>query len=177
MSLLNKQHLIALAIVVGITVVILRLFVFEAFFVRGDSMAPTLLSGDFVLVYKLAYVGDLEPERGDVVVAIPRVLPQKVIKRVIGLPGEYFEILNQKITIKNLRTDEGVAIDEPYLEFPNTPEIGKTKTNIDPKEYFMLGDNRNVSIDSRELGMVDEWDIKGRVFGTISFKRLKYIGF
>lgn len=177
MGLLNKHNLIAVGIVTFTVVLILRLFVFEAFFVRGDSMAPTILSGDFVLVSKLAYIGDLEPERTDIIVAIPRVLPQKVVKRVIGLPGERFEIVNERIVIKNSRTDEGVAIDEPYLEFPNTPEVGKVKTNIDPGEYFALGDNRNVSIDSRELGMIDEWDIKGKVFGAISFKRFKYIGF
>jgi len=177
MKLWNKHNLIAVGIVTFVVVLILRLFIFEAFFVKGDSMAPTILSGDFVLVNKLAYIGDQEPARGDVVIVIPRVLPQKVVKRVIGLPGERFEIVNQKIVIKNSRTDEGVAIDEPYLEFPNTPEVGKIKTNIDPGEYFVLGDNRNVSIDSRELGMMDRWDIKGKVFGAISFKRLKYIGF
>jgi signal peptidase I len=140
-------------------------------------MAPTVLSGDFVFVNKLAYVGGIEPERGDIIIAIPRVLPQKVVKRVIGLPGERFEILNERIVIKNSRTDEGITIDESYLEFPNTPEVGKVKTTIDPGEYFVLGDNRNVSIDSRELGMIDRWDIKGKVFGAISFKRFKYIGF
>ncbi|PJE74105.1 MAG: signal peptidase I [Candidatus Taylorbacteria bacterium CG10_big_fil_rev_8_21_14_0_10_41_48] len=177
MKLLNKHNLIALAVVTFVVVLAIRLFVFEAFFVQGDSMAPTILSGDFVLVNKLAYIGNQEPSRGDIIIAIPRVLPQKVVKRVIGLPGERFEIINQKIVIKNSRTDEGVTIDEPYLEFPNTPEIGKVKTTIDPNEYFVLGDNRNVSIDSRELGMMDRWDIKGRVFGGFSFKRLKYIGF
>ncbi|MFA6095844.1 MAG: signal peptidase I [Candidatus Paceibacterota bacterium] len=176
MKLLNKHNLIAVAIVIFVVVAILRVFVFETFFVRGDSMAPTLLDGDFVFVNKLAYVGDLKPERTDVVVVIPRVLPQKVVKRVIGLPGERFEIISEKIVIKDSRTDSGVTLDEPYLEFPNTPEIGKVKTNIDPGEYFLLGDNRRVSIDSRELGMVDRWDIVGEVIGAFRFKSFKYIG-
>jgi signal peptidase I len=173
----NKHNLIAVGIVAFVIVLIIRLFVFEAFFVRGDSMAPTILGGDFIFVNKLAYVGDIEPERGDIIVAIPRVLPQKVVKRVLALPGERFEIVGERILIKDSRTDKGVTIDESYLEFPNTPEVGKVKTNIDPEEYFVLGDNRDVSIDSRELGMIDRWDIKGKVFGGISFKRLKYIGF
>lgn len=177
MQILNKRNLISLGIVTFIVVTLLRLFVFEAFFVKGDSMAPTILSGDYVLVNKLAYVGGIEPKRGDIVVVIPRVLPEKVLKRVIGLPNERFAIINQRVVIKNSRTDKGLAIDEPYLEFPNTPEVGKTETTIDPKEYFVLGDNRNVSIDSRELGMVDKWDIKGKVFGVISFKSFKYIAF
>lgn len=176
MHILNKRNLIAVGIVAFIIVALVRLFVFEAFFVSGDSMAPTILAGDYVFVSKLAYVGS-EPKRGDIIVAIPRVLPERVLKRVIGLPGERFTIENQKIVIKNSRNDKGTTIDEPYLEFPNTPKVGKTETTIDPNEYFVLGDNRAVSIDSRELGMMDSWDIKGRVFGVISFKRMKYIGF
>lgn len=177
MSILNKSSIIAVGIVTAVIVVVIRVFVFEAFFVRGDSMAPTLVSGDFVLVNKLSYAFGGKPERGDVIIVIPRVLPQKVIKRVIGLPGERFEIINERVTIGSGRDGYPVAIDEEYLSYPNTPEIGKTETTIDPGEYFVLGDNRSGSIDSRELGMVDRWDIKGEVFGAISFKRLKYIGF
>jgi signal peptidase I len=175
-DLLNRHNLISIAIVAIIAVVLIRTFVFETFFVSGDSMSPTIFSGDFVFVNKLAYTWG-EPKRGDIIVAVPRVYPGKVIKRVIGLPGEWFSIENGRVVIRNSRTDEGVNLDEAYLKLPDTPEVGTTRRNIDPKEYFALGDNRAVSIDSRELGPVDKWSIKGKVIGVFSFKRLKYIGF
>ncbi len=176
MKTFTKENIIAVLIVSFILVMGIRQFVFEGFFVSGDSMAPTILSGDFVLVNKLAYLFS-EPERTDIVVAIPRVYPGKVVKRIIGMPYEWFLIENNRVVIKNSRTEESVNLDEAYLEFPDTPEVGKTKTNIDPYEYFTLGDNRKVSIDSRELGMIDRDSIKGRVFGVISFKRATILGF
>jgi len=176
MKLFTKQNVIAIAIVTFIIVVFIRQFIFEGFFVNGESMAPTIVSGDFVLVNKLAYLWG-EPQRTDIVVAIPRVYPGKVVKRIIGLPREWFMIENNRVVIKNSRTEKSVNLDEAYLEFPDTPEVGKIRTNIDPYEYFALGDNRQVSIDSRELGMIDLDSIKGRVFGVISFKRATYIDF
>jgi signal peptidase I len=172
----TKRNLASVAILTFVAVVLIRLFLFEAFFVRGDSMAPTIQSGEFVLVNKLAYAWS-EPERGDIIVAIPRVYPGKVVKRVIGLPGEWFLIEDDRVVIKNSRTEKSVNLDEAYLEFPDTPGVGKTKTNIDPNEYFALGDNRKESIDSRELGLIDKWDIKGRVFGSINWKSFRYKGF
>jgi signal peptidase I len=139
-------------------------------------MAPTISSGEFVFVNKLSYLNS-EPKRGDIIVAIPRVYPGRIIKRVIGLPGEWFSIENGGIIIRNSRTEKGVNLDESYLEFPDTPEIGKARTNIDPKEYFALGDNRKESIDSRELGAIDLWHIKGRVFGSFNFKTFSFKGF
>ncbi|HEY0908412.1 MAG TPA: signal peptidase I [Candidatus Paceibacterota bacterium] len=172
----TKSNILAMAIVTLVVVIFVRQFIFEGFFVSGDSMAPTILAGDFVLVNKLAYLWD-EPERADIVVAIPRVYPGKVVKRIIGLPHEWFMIENSRVVIKNSRSEKSVNLDEGYLEFPDTPEVGKTRTNIDPNEYFALGDNRKVSIDSRELGMIGGENIKGRVFGVVSFKRATYIGF
>lgn len=176
MNTFNKQSLLAMGIVAFLIVVLIRLFMFEAFFVSGDSMLPTLQPGDFVLVNRMAYVGS-EPQRDDVVVAVPRTYPGKVVKRIIGLPGEWFSIENERVVIRESRAEKGVNLDEAYLEFSNTPEVGKTRTNIDPNEYFALGDNRVESIDSRELGMIDRSSIKGKVFGAIRFKTLKYIDF
>lgn len=87
-----------------------------------------------------------EPERGDVVVAETRDGEYRVVKRVKGLPGE---------------------------KFPNRE--GEL-TNVDPQEYFIVGDNAEVSVDSNEFGFVDLWDIRGRAFGAIRIKDLKYIG-
>lgn len=178
----TKRNLLYLAIVIAVGAIVIRAFVFEAFFVRGDSMDPTIQQWDYVLVNKLAYSdfgrgASTGPQRGDIVVAIPRVLPTRVVKRIIGLPGERFSIENNKIIIRNERGEEGTILDESYITSSYTPEIGKTKTTIDPNEFFVLGDNREASIDSRELGMIDAWDIRGKVVGVIRFKSLKYIGF
>lgn len=175
-KLLSRWNIAATLIVAFIIVSLIRTFMFETFFVQGDSMAPTILSGQFVLVNKLAYVKS-EPQRGDVIVAIPRVYPGKVVKRVIGLPGEWFSIENQAIVIRDSRTDKGVNLDEKYLSLPITPEVGTTRRNIDPREYFVLGDNRSVSIDSRELGPIDRTGIKGRVIGAFDFRTFSYKGF
>ena len=176
MKTFTKQNIIAIAIVTFVVVMGIRQFIFEGFFVSGDSMAPTILSGDFVLVNKMAYIWS-EPQRTDIVVAIPRVYPGKVVKRIIGMPREWFMIENNRVVIKNSRTEKSVNLDEAYLEFPDTPEVGKVRTNIDPYEYFALGDNRRVSIDSRELGMIGLDNIKGKVWGVISFKTASYKGF
>ncbi len=169
-------NIAAVIIVVFVIVILLRSFVFETFFVQGDSMDPTIKSGQLVFVNKLAYLWS-EPKRGDIVVAVPRVYPGRVIKRIIGLPGEWFSIENQRIVIRDSRTDKGVNLDESYLSIPDTPEVGTTRWNIDPKEYFALGDNRAVSIDSRELGPIDFWSIKGKVVGSFDFNSLIYKGF
>lgn len=177
---LTKRNVIYVLIVVGVAVTVIRAFAFEAFFVRGDSMDPTIQQWDYVLVNKLAYgssAGSAQPQRGDIVVVVPRVLPTKIVKRVVGLPGERFSIEGNKIVVRSERGEAGQILDENYITSSYTPEVGKTKTNIDPNEYFVLGDNRQASIDSRELGMVDAWDIRGKVVGVIRFKSLKYIGF
>ena len=170
------ERALYVTIVVLIVVGLLKAVAFDSFFVSGDSMAPTILNGDLVFVNRLAYEWS-EPKRGDIVVAVPRTYPGRVVKRVIGLPGEWFSIENDRIVIRDSRTDKGVNLDETYLKFPDTPEVGTTRTNIDPKEYFALGDNRSVSIDSRELGPIDLWSIKGKVVGAFDFRTLKYKAF
>ncbi|HEU0080955.1 MAG TPA: signal peptidase I [Candidatus Paceibacterota bacterium] len=175
-KLFTGWNFAATVIVVFVAVALVRTFAFETFFVQGDSMYPTIKNGQLVMVNKLAYLFK-EPGRGDIVVAIPRVYPGRVVKRIIGLPGEWFSIESERIVIRDSRTEKGVNLDESYLAIPNTPEVGTTRRNIDPREYFALGDNRAVSIDSRELGPIDRWSIKGQVIGTFDFKTLSYKGF
>lgn len=172
----TRKNILAVTIIAFLFVLFIRVFVFETFLVRGDSMSPTIMSGQLVFVDKLAYIRS-EPKRGDIVIAVPRVHPGRVVKRVIGLPGEWFSIENGTIVIKDSRTDEGVKLDEKYLKLPYTPEVGTTRTNLDPEEYFALGDNREVSIDSRELGPIDLWDVKGKVVGVFDFGTLRYKAF
>jgi signal peptidase I len=176
-----SQKLVSTVIVVFVCVLFLRIFVVEGFVVSGDSMEPTIHSGDFVFINKLAY-WFRSPARGDIIVVIPRTYPNKVVKRIVGLPGERFQIENNTITLNRIiirdgRLGTGVVLSEPYLMSSTTPAVGTTLIQLDPQEYFALGDNRQVSIDSRELGPVDKWSIKGKVIGTFNFKALKYVGF
>lgn len=139
-----KTKVLSVLLVAFVSALLLRVFVLEGFVVIGDSMAPAILSGDYVFINKLSYWRK-EPAHGDIIVANPRGYQYKVIKRVSGLPGE-------------------------YVEFD-----GK-KSKLDPEEYFVLGDNRDVSIDSRELGFIDKWHIVGKAFGVFRLKSFKYIG-
>lgn len=176
MEITTKTKVASVLLIAFICTLFIRVFVIEGFIVRGDSMAPTINSGDYVFINKLAYWGR-ELAREDIVVAVPRTFPNKVIKRIIGLPGERFRIENDKVVISEGRTDPGVVLTEIYLASSTTPSIGTTLIQLDPEEYFALGDNRQVSIDSRELGPLDKWDIKGKVVGKIDFKNFKYVDF
>lgn len=153
--------------------VFLRVFVIDSYIVRGNSMEPTINEGDYVFVNKLSYAFSKEPQRGDIVVAHFRENNSpSVIKRVIGLPGERVEIRPDKITIKKDRYDEGEVVKEEYLLFESFTLNGDEVITLDPKEYFLMGDNRLASIDSREFGPVDHWDLSGKVIFKISTKKL-----
>lgn len=163
MRKVKTKQLFQILLAVFITALILRIFFIDSFTVKGDSMAPTILDGDYVFVDKISYYFK-NPGREDIIVAKPRSRPEKIIKRIIGLPGERIEISEGHIYIKENRQDTGKILKEEYLNLPATPAIGITTIKLDPKEFFALGDNRYISIDSRELGPIDGWDIYGRVF-------------
>jgi signal peptidase I len=158
------RQIFQILLAVGITALILRLFFIDSFIVKGDSMAPAILSGDYVFIDKISrYFKNFG--RQDIIIVKPRTgTSENIIKRIIGLPGERVEIADNKVFIKNSRQDAGNVLSENYLDLVATPAIGITIIQLDPKEYFILGDNRYISIDSRELGPIDEWNIKGRVF-------------
>lgn len=148
--------LVAVAIALPI-----RFFVAQPFIVRGDSMLPTFKNSQYLIIDQLSYRFN-EPERGDIVVLHnPLLKRQYNIKRVIGLPNETVTVKNSAIHIKQ---SDGVEFDleEPYvttsrLEASHMFELG-------PDEYFVAGDNRSVSADSRNWGALKRKEIAGRVF-------------
>ncbi|MCR4279338.1 MAG: signal peptidase I [Candidatus Zambryskibacteria bacterium] len=169
-----KTKLLSVLIVAFIVSVVIKTFFIEGLIVIGDSMEPTIHSGDYVFINKFAYWNS-EPERGDIVVANSRApRREKVVKRIIGMPGERFAIEKGAIVIRATRLEEGVILSEGYLTGTSTPSVGITLIKLDPREYFALGDNREVSIDSRELGPIDLWEIKGEAFGAFNFKTFKF---
>lgn len=152
-----KIFVIAAAIVVPI-----RYFLFQPFFVKGESMAPNFSDGDYLIVDEISSYFN-GPQRGEVIVfRFPDNPSQRFIKRVIGLPGETIEINDSKITIS--KNEESKILDEsPYLA-SSVKTKGVLKITLKNNEYFVMGDNRNFSFDSRSFGPVPKDKIIGRVF-------------
>lgn len=153
---LFKIVIIALVIVLPI-----RYFLFQPFIVNGESMSPNFESGDYLIVDEISYrVSD--PQRGDVVVfKYPEDLSQKFIKRVIGLPGETVEVKNGNVTI--IKDSQKTTLTEKYLP-SDLKTAGDVTTTLGKDQFFVLGDNREFSFDSRRWGVVPRSDIIGKAF-------------
>ncbi len=154
-----KFAVIALAIVIPI-----RMFIAQPFIVSGQSMVPTFEDKDYLVVDEITYRFE-NPNRGDVIVfRYPLETSKFLIKRIIGLPGETVKIYNGIVTIHPKGADKnslGVTLHEPYIN--EAFDTTKTITLTDD-EYFVMGDNRNRSSDSRSWGALPKKDIVGRAF-------------
>lgn len=153
-----KVVLISLVIILPV-----RYFLIQPFFVKGSSMVPNFHDKEYILVDKWTYrLG--RPERGDVIIFRYPVNPQEYfIKRIIGLPGERVLANNNTITIFNDRYPNGFVLNEKgYLPDANPTSCGGNTTfcgriiTLKPTEYFVMGDNREHSSDSRFFGPVDQ---------------------
>ena len=151
----------AVFIVVALAVVLLiRSFVFQPFLVRGDSMVPNFHNGDYLIVDELSYRFLGDPSRGEVIVfKFPGDISQKYIKRVIGLPGENVEIKEGKVYISSI--GEPALLEEPYLDQEERTQRFLSLLLKD-NEYFVMGDNREFSSDSRRWGVLPREDIIGK---------------
>ena len=158
---LFKIALIALVIVAPI-----RYFLFQPFIVKGASMAPNFQSGDYLIVDEISYRLSI-PERGDVVVFIwpnptnPNDKSQRFIKRVIGLPGETVNVANGEVQI--IKDGKIEILSEKYLP-ADLKTYGDKNITLKTNEYFVLGDNREFSYDSRAWGIVPKANIIGNAF-------------
>jgi signal peptidase I len=142
-----------------IIVIPIRLFIIQPFIVSGDSMNPTLSNRNYLIVDQLQYrVSD--PQRGDVIVfRFPKQESRFLIKRIIALPGETIDIQNGIVTVLNDEHPNGIILDEPYV---NNKTTMQSHVVLDAKEYFVMGDNRQNSSDSRSWGILSERHITGR---------------
>ncbi len=152
---ITKVVVIALLIVLPI-----RYFLFQPFLVKGESMEPNFGTGDYLIIDQLSY-RIREPQRGEVVVfKYPHLPSQRYIKRIVGLPGETVEIKDGKLTISGAQLDESTYLSN--LAYTDQREF-KIIT-LSENEYFVLGDNRIASSDSRVWGPLPRENIIGRVF-------------
>ncbi len=140
----------------------IRIFVAQPFIVSGASMETTFSTGQYLIVDQLTYHFE-EPERGEVIVfRYPRDPSKFFIKRIIGLPGDTLQIEGNTVTITNSNHPEGMVLDESYI-LGMKPHTILTET-LGEKEYFVMGDNRDASSDSRSWGVLQRDKIIGRAF-------------
>ena len=129
------------------------------FVVRGQSMAPALNSGDYLLVSRLSYLSS-SPRRGEIVVLqAPGHSPKALVKRIVGLPGEHIHLRQDRVLVN------GSEMEEPYLTAALTnPSRGENQWLLEEDEFFVLGDNRGDSHDSRSFWPVNKRLIVGKVW-------------
>lgn len=157
------KELLRTGLIVLLIVLPVRLFVAQPFIVSGASMQPSFATGDYLIIDQLSYQLN-EPERQDVVVFRYPEEPDKFfIKRIIGLPGETVTVTPTSVNIANEEHPEGFTLDEPYLR-TNSRNAETTSLTLGEDEYFVLGDNRDSSSDSRIWGALPDQFLIGRAY-------------
>jgi signal peptidase I len=153
--------LVKFAIIALLVVIPIRTFIAQPFIVSGSSMVPTFQNGQYLIVDEISYRLH-EPKRGDVIVfKYPKDTSLYFIKRIIGVPGENVHIEGSTITIKNKENPEGFVLDESYVKNRSENKIDIT---LGANEYYVMGDNRSASSDSRVWGTLPRDLIVGRAY-------------
>lgn len=152
-------ELVRFAFIALIIVIPIRVFIAEPFIVSGSSMVPTFENGDYLIIDKVSYLLG-NPKRDDVVVfRYPGDTSKFFIKRIIGLPNETVDIKGSEVTITNKDNVEGFKLEQPFVK-----NISNNDTHFELKndEYFVMGDNRGASSDSRYWGAVKKDLLTGK---------------
>lgn len=159
--LASLLEIFEIALIAVGSVFLVRTFLIQPFVVSGSSMAPNFGNGDYLLVDELTY-RFRTPQRGEVVVfRYENNSGAYFIKRIIGLPGEHVSIKNNIINIIP-QNGEPIILKEPYIP-SSTPTSGSAEYSLNGNQYFVLGDNRSFSFDSRNWGALNAKDIIGLV--------------
>lgn len=153
-------EIVRFSVIALLIVIPVRMFIAQPFIVSGASMENTFHNGEYLIVDQVTYHLH-NPERGDVVIfRYPKDPSKFFIKRIIGVPGDTVSIEGSTVTITNEENPNGFVLNEPYIKSmkPNVTMIEK----LGDREYFVMGDNRDESSDSRVWGVLQEERIVGR---------------
>jgi len=157
-------ELIKIVVVSLVIIIPVRYFLVQPFYVKGASMEPNFYDHEYLIIDEISYRFK-EPARGNIIVfRYPKNPQEYFIKRIIALPGEKIQIKDGQVYIYNSEYLNGLILEEPYLEkSAKTYSLTEDIVSLGKKEYFVLGDNRNSSKDSRSFGPVNRSFITGRV--------------
>lgn len=155
----GKVIIISLAIIIPI-----RYYLIQPFYVKGASMEPTFHDYEYLIINEISYRFN-DPQRGDIVVLKdPRNSSQFLIKRIIGLPEETVIIKNGGVMIENKTYPDGIEINESDYLADDVVTQGHENITLSAYQYYVLGDNRSSSLDSRIIGPIDEGKIVGKAW-------------
>ena len=164
-NLEKKKHpfaeIVEFALIALLIVVPVRMFIAQPFIVSGASMEDTFHSGEYLIIDQVTYRLQ-DPKRGDVIVfRYPQDPSKYFIKRIIGIPGDIIDIQGDVV---NVTTKEGetLVLDEPYIK--SMAENTTLTETLGDREYFVMGDNRDASSDSRVWGVLQKEKIIGKAF-------------
>ncbi|MDD3144836.1 MAG: signal peptidase I [Candidatus Gracilibacteria bacterium] len=180
-------------LIIIVVVVVIRTFIAMPFQISGQSMYSSYYDREFIIVDRISYILG-NPSRGDVIVFKPYVNDAKkyFLKRIIGVPGDTIKIEEGNVFIKNKNTSDFVQLDEVYLNEENKGNTfvgiskGSHQYELANDQYFVMGDNRNHSTDSRECfsncvgrsEFISKKDMIGKIFldfGYFNFKKFDFI--
>ena len=157
---LLKVVCVSLAIIIPV-----RYFLIQPFYVKGASMEPSFYDHEYLIIDEISYRFN-DPSRGDIIVfKYPKDPSQYFIKRIIGLPGEVVDISDNRVYIHGADDNKQKYLleENEYLPDENRT-LDSRKWTLGPDEYYVMGDNREYSLDSRRFGPVDSSLIIGRVW-------------
>ncbi len=169
-------EIVKIVVISAAIVIPIRLFIVCPFYVQGASMEPNFYDREYLLVDEISY-RFREPERGEVVVfRYPEDPREYFIKRIIGLPGETLKIDNGGVYLLDKSTNSWTKLAEAYLASDsNTLTFEAQQVTLGPDEFFVLGDNREHSRDSRYFGPLNRRYLIGRVmFRGLPLKRVQF---
>lgn len=178
MTPLKEEHplteMLRFSLIALIIVIPIRMFVAQPFIVSGASMQETFYTGEYLIVDQLTYHFS-EAKRGDVIVfRYPKDPSKFFIKRVIGEPGDTVNIEGSTVRISNAENPNGFILNEPYIK--SMANGGSMTEILGEREYFVMGDNRDQSSDSRVWGVLQEERIVGRAYLRLfPFSKLDYL--
>ena len=152
-----KVVVISLAIILPV-----RYFLIKPFYVKGASMEPNFYDHEYLIIDEISY-RFFEPQRGDIVVfRYPQDPRQYFIKRIVGLPNEQVKLIGGTVYITNATNPDGAPLAEPYLP-EGLSTSGSVEVTLGADQYYVLGDNRTSSLDSRAFGPLSRSEVVGRV--------------